>query len=136
MKPKIPCLPGFVPVIIDDHATEETSGMEECIFLNIPCEINWAVFGMMPVSVNSLSMLKGTPSSPTITVLRSSVIISVHYGDYPAGTCVFIPNKYKSSQFLNIVEVFDTYFSFGLDNNFCHLKILNNFCILLDDFER
>lgn len=135
MKPKTPCPPGFCPVIIEDHATEETSGMEDCIFLNIACEISSAVFGMTPVSVNSLSMPKGTPSRPTITVLAFFVMVSVHNGDYSAGTDVLILNKHEASQFLNIVEVFDGHWFFGFDDDLRNLKILDYAGVFLDNLE-
>ncbi len=74
MKPKIPCWPGFWPVIIEDHATEEISGIDESIFLNTDCEINRLVFGIMPVSAKCFNMPKGTPSRPIITVFESLFI--------------------------------------------------------------
>ena len=90
---------------------------------------------MMPVSAKSLSMPKGTPSKPIITVFELLVTISVYHGDYSAGAYIFILDKDKSPQFLNVVEVFDGHFSFGFDNDFCHLKILDYFSVFLDDFK-
>ncbi len=130
------CWPGFWPVIIDDHATEEISGIEEHIFLKIPREISSAVLAMTPASAKSLSMPKGTPSRPIMTVFPFPVIISFCHSNYSAGTYVFILNKDEASQFLNVVEVFDDHGLFGFDNDFCNLKILDYFSVFGDKFER
>jgi len=58
--PKIPCSPGFLPVMIEDHATEETSGMEDSIFLNISSSISLLEFGMIPFLDKLSIKSKGT----------------------------------------------------------------------------
>jgi len=122
--------------MIDDHATEETSGIEEFIFLNIPWEINSAVLGITPVSVKSLIIPKGTPSRPIITVFAFFVTISAYSSNYSAGTYVFILDKDKTPQFLDIIEVLDGHRFFGFDDDFGNLKILDHVSIFSDNFER
>ena len=69
MNPNIPCPAGLVPVMIDDQATEETSGIEDYIFLNVPLAIISLVFGIIPLSDKCLSKSNGTPSKPRTMIL-------------------------------------------------------------------
>jgi hypothetical protein len=48
MKPKIPCLAGFIPVIKEAHATEDTAGWVDFISRREPVGINFDKFGHMP----------------------------------------------------------------------------------------
>ena len=136
VKPKIPCSAGLVPVMIDDHATEDISGIEDSIGVKNPSWIIWRVCGMMPVSAKSLSIPKGTPSRPIITVFAFLVVISVHHNNYAAGTYVFVADKNKTPKLLNIVEVFDGHRLFGFDNDFRNLEILQYFSVFFNNFER
>lgn len=77
MKPNIPCSAGFFPVIIDDQATDEISGIDDCIFLNLPAFITLWVLGIIPLSERSFSIPKGTPSIPIITIRFLFMIFTI-----------------------------------------------------------
>ena len=65
VKPKIPCSPGFLPVIKEVQATDETAGRDVVIRMNVPCLAMSAKFGISPASKKCSSNENGTPSKPT-----------------------------------------------------------------------
>ena len=134
IKPKIPWSAGFVPVMIDDQATEEISGIDERIGVRNACWIISEVLGITPVWAKFLSMPKGTPSKPIITVLAFSAISLVNRGNYSACTDVFVMDDNEASQFLNVIEVFDGYWFFCFDDDFGNFKILYDIRIFGNDF--
>jgi hypothetical protein len=78
VKPNTPCSPGFLPVMMELHETELTSGMELRILVKVPEPASSAKFGMTPDPANSLIVEYGTPSIPNRTVLPS-LVMSVHH---------------------------------------------------------
>src|SRR5262249_11163058 len=68
---KIPCLPGFLPVIKDDQATAVIWGTVVSRLAREPWAIRLAMFGRWPLSINGSSTLNEAPSSPmTSSLLR------------------------------------------------------------------
>ena len=81
--------------MIDDHATEEISGIEDSIGLKNPSWIIRVVLGIMLVLARSLSIGNGTPSRPMI-ITRSGFILFSGYDDAP-GTDVFVADNYEAT---------------------------------------
>lgn len=69
MKPKMPCFAGFIPVIYEAHATDETQGKTEFMRLRHPWDRIASKFGRRPSSMNSVIREKGTPSIPRTNTL-------------------------------------------------------------------
>lgn len=137
INPKTPCSPGPAPVMIDDQATQEISGIVERIDVRNPSWIIRSVLGITPLLAKSLSMPNGTPSRPMITSRAGFILFRGRgTGDYAARADILITDENKASQFLNIVEVLDGYRLFGLEDYFRNLKILDYLSVFLDNFER
>lgn len=101
-KPKIPCSPGLTPVIIDDHATDEISGIEDRIGAKNPFRIIWPILGITSACASSLSKDTGTPSRPMMISRFGRMLFFV--ADNPARTNCCIFNEDESSEFFYIVE--------------------------------
>lgn len=118
----MPCRPGFWPVIIDDHATEETSGTEEHIFLNTPEEINSAAFGIIPACAKSLSSENGAPSRPII--MSRWCFNLLLGGNYATCADVIAFDKDKSAEFFHVVERLNHDGIFGFYRDLADFEIL------------
>jgi hypothetical protein len=70
MKPKIPCLPGFVPVKMDVQAVGEIGGMVEQSSPLVPCSLRWRKPGRLPCSDHCSIGAKFAPSIPTTIILE------------------------------------------------------------------
>src|ERR1051325_2633461 len=60
----MPCLPGFLPVINDDHAEAVIGGKVVSRSARAPPAIKRARFGRYPFSISESRTLKEAPSSP------------------------------------------------------------------------
>src|SRR5437868_2116511 len=61
---KMPCLPGFLPVINDDQATAVMGGKVVSSGARAPPAIRRARFGKYPFSISGSSTLNDAPSNP------------------------------------------------------------------------
>jgi hypothetical protein len=64
VKPKMPCCPGFAPVMKLDQLTAEISGNVTRIGTMLPSARSPRMTGMTPSSANRRSSVQGTPSRP------------------------------------------------------------------------
>src|SRR5450756_830946 len=65
----MPCLAGFLPVLIDVQATAETSGREEFISIALPRSNIRARLGRSPDCIKRRSNGRGEPSQPSMNSL-------------------------------------------------------------------
>lgn len=65
IKSKIPCLPGFTPVVIDTHAGAVPGGVVEVSSPYIPLFIKYWKVGNIPFSTPFWMIDKSPPSMPT-----------------------------------------------------------------------
>ena len=136
IKPNIPCSAGLAPVIIEDQATEDISGIEDRMGPRDPWPISRWVLGIMPLWASVLSMSKGTPSRPTITVRLCWLILSARSGNDSPGTGIVVADQDETPQLLDVGEAFDSYRPLGFDEDLSNFQVLYDFSVFLDNFER
>jgi hypothetical protein len=75
-----------VPVIKDDHDTEEISGMETDIWLKHPWANREAILGIRPLLFKPCNKVYGTPSRPTTTARGLTFVFNL------SNKPIFTPN--------------------------------------------
>src|SRR5204862_4346105 len=74
VKSKMPCLPGFAPVMNDDHAGNVTGGVVERRTPEAPAATRRRSVGISPASMSGRARSHVAPSRPTIAITRCRLV--------------------------------------------------------------